>query len=85
MIPLDSSCIAAVSYDHAARILRIRFRNGGGIYSYYGVPPHIFQGLLKATSSHGGYYHAHIKGRYGKPGHPPEDTFRFLRAPGLPW
>ena len=45
-----------------ARQITIAFHSGG-VYEYYGVPYAEYAGLLNA-SSHGKYFHAHIKGRY---------------------
>jgi hypothetical protein len=72
MIYLDSTCLLAVAYDPGTRLLSLWFRRGGGPYTFYGVPGHIYRGLLAATDSHGRYYHARIKGRYGSPGHSPD-------------
>ncbi len=62
MPALHSSAIAAVSYDAAAMLLHITFHSGGP-YTSYRVPAWIYEGLVVADSA-GGYYHAHISGRY---------------------
>lgn len=61
MIPVVSSNLASVGYEGTT--LYIRFHSGG-LYAYYNVPASIYQGLMSA-SSHGTYFHAHIRGRYG--------------------
>jgi len=61
---LNSSAIDRVEYDPQTRELRIWFRPNGGPYSYYGVPQHIYDGLLRAPSA-GSYFNDHIKDRYG--------------------
>ncbi len=37
--------------------------HSGGVYEYYHVPHSEYTALMSA-SSHGKYFHAHIKGRY---------------------
>jgi hypothetical protein len=58
---VQSSNIAAVDYDGWGTLV-IAFHNGG-VYAYFHVPNSEFAGLMRA-SSHGKYFHAHIKGRY---------------------
>ncbi len=62
MIPLSSSDLRSAEYDAAGATLTIVFHDGS-VYEYYGVPHSEYAGLLNA-SSHGQYFHAHIKGRY---------------------
>jgi hypothetical protein len=54
-----SSDIRSIGYDDETRILEIEFHSGG-IYQYYSVPRVVYEGLMNA-SSHGKYFHAHIK------------------------
>ncbi len=61
MVSVASSDIASVGYENGT--LHIRF-NSGGLYAYYNVPVSVYQGLMKADS-HGKYFHANIRGRYG--------------------
>lgn len=61
MIPVDSSNLASVGYENGT--LHIRFHRGG-LYAYYNVPESIYNGLMMADS-HGKYFHAYIRGRYG--------------------
>ena len=61
MIPVRSSDIASIGYEGTT--LHIRFHSGG-LYAYHNVPPSVYAGLMNA-SSHGQYFHSHIKGRYG--------------------
>jgi KTSC domain-containing protein len=61
MIAVQSSNLAAVDYDWRGT-LTIAFHSGG-VYEYYQVPYSEYAGLMDA-SSHGGYFHAHIKDRY---------------------
>ena len=62
MINVRSSAIRAVGYDPATRRMRIAFSEGK-TYDFCGVPEHIFNGLL-AASSKGTYYNNHIRDRY---------------------
>ena len=57
-----SSNIASIGYDYGT--LHIRFHSGG-LYQYVNVPPLIYKNLMTA-SSHGKYYIANIKGKYGE-------------------
>ena len=61
MIPVSSSDIASVGYEGTTMYIRF---HSGGLYAYHNVPPSVYTGLMNA-SSHGQYFHAHIKGRYG--------------------
>lgn len=62
MVNLNSSSIRAVDYDPTNRRLYIWFPDNGP-YTFYGVPPPIFQGLITASSA-GRYYNQNIRGRY---------------------
>jgi hypothetical protein len=61
VITVQSSDLAAVDYDGRGTLV-IAFHSGG-VYAYYHVPNSEYAGLMNA-SSHGKYFHAHIKGRY---------------------
>jgi hypothetical protein len=58
-IPVESSNLTSVGYDRQSSILEVEFRSGG-IYQYFGVPEHIYEGLISAGSK-GSYFHQHIK------------------------
>ena len=60
MISVNSSNLAAVGFWGGT--LTIAFHNGG-VYEYYHVSYSEYAGLMNA-SSHGKYFHAHIKKRY---------------------
>lgn len=60
--PVTSSNLRTVGYDEATQTLEIEFHSGG-VYQYNSVPRSIYEGLMSA-SSHGKYFHAHIKGVY---------------------
>jgi len=62
MIPLNSSDLRGAEYDAASATLTIVFHDGS-VYEYFAVPYAEYVGLLNA-SSHGQYFHAHIKDRY---------------------
>jgi hypothetical protein len=62
MITLNSSALRAVDYDPFSRDMQIWFASGGP-YTFRGVPPSIYQGLISAGSP-GTYYNNHIRGRY---------------------
>lgn len=58
MIPVSSSNLAAVGYDHASQTLRVQFHSG--TYDYYSVPANLYEGLLNAASK-GSYHDTYIK------------------------
>jgi len=59
-VPVESTSIGSVGY--ADDVLEIRFRNGG-LYRYFGVPPDVHQGLMRADSK-GRFFNLHIRDRY---------------------
>ena len=61
--PVSSSNIASIGYDEGSQTLEIEFHSSG-VYQYYGVPKSLYTGLMNA-SSHGTYFHQHIRGHYG--------------------
>ena len=63
MPSLNSSAISFVRYDATSGELRITF-SSGGTYTYFGVPPEVYDGLMNADSA-GRYFHAVIRPRYG--------------------
>ncbi len=60
MIPVNSSDLASVGYEFGK--LYIHFHSGG-TYVYFDVPIFIYENLMGA-SSHGKYFHSHIKNAY---------------------
>ena len=61
-VPVNSSNILSIGYDADKQMLEIEF-NTGRVYRYSGVPPHVYSGLMKA-SSHGKYFLTYIQGVY---------------------
>lgn len=59
---INSSNIKSVGYDSQVQALEVEFHSGD-IYQYHGVPSNVYEGLMRA-SSHGSYFHQHIKGNY---------------------
>ena len=57
-----SSNLASVGYDPESQTLEIGF-NSGSVYQYFGVPAAVHAGLMNA-SSHGKYFHEHIRDTY---------------------
>lgn len=55
-IPVESTNLASVGYDPESSTLEIEFRNGG-IYQYFGVPQHIYEELINASSKGQYFYH----------------------------
>ncbi len=58
----DSSMIRAFGYDEAEGILEVAFHTTG-VYRYYDVPLHVFEGLRDASSK-GRYMRGHIIDQY---------------------
>jgi len=58
----DSSMISAFGYDEAEGILEVAFHRTG-VYRYYNVPLHVFEGLRDASSK-GSYMRNHIIDMY---------------------
>jgi hypothetical protein len=63
LLPVDSTCLKAVGYDHDRRTLRLAFRDGDREYDYYNVPSEVFDGLL-AADSHGQFFLANIRDKF---------------------
>lgn len=61
MVPVKSSNIKAVGFDHEADTLHIEFNNG--TYVFKDVPPEAHRALMDAESV-GSHFHKHIKGKY---------------------
>lgn len=62
LVPVKSSNIAAVGYDPAARLLRLRFQDGA-THDYRDVPDHVHLGLMQSGSK-GRFFHARIRDLY---------------------
>ena len=60
-VRLDSSAIAAVSYDEKERTLEVEFREGE-TYRYAHVPEFVYRELLKAESA-GAFWNS-VKDQY---------------------
>ena len=60
--PVQSSNIKSIGYEEKSKVLEIEFHSGG-VYQYFSVPHEVYEGLINA-SSHGKYFHAHIKTIY---------------------
>lgn len=58
-LPVASSLLASVAYDHDRAILQLEFRSGA-VYQYFRVPRQSYQELLQADS-HGAYFNRHIR------------------------
>lgn len=57
-----STNIRSVGYDPESNTLEIEFHSGS-VYQYYNVPQTIYDELMRA-SSHGSYFHKHIRTKY---------------------
>lgn len=59
---VSSTNIRSVGYDPESSTLEIEFHSGG-IYQYLSVPKATYDELMRA-SSHGSYFHIHIREHY---------------------
>lgn len=62
-VPVSSSNIASIGYDSSSQTLEIEFLDGS-VYQYFGVPASEHDNLMSAAS-HGSYFSARIRNRYG--------------------
>jgi hypothetical protein len=62
MNAVESATLGAIGYDDAQGILRLEFRSHA-VYSYFGVPGVVYEGLL-AASSKGKYFNGAIRGHF---------------------
>ncbi len=61
--PVVSSNLRSVGYDPSSKTLEIEF-NLGRVHQYHDVPQTIYEQLMVA-SSHGKFFHVHIRNVYG--------------------
>jgi hypothetical protein len=61
-VAVDSSSIAALSYDAESRVLGVQFRSGAA-YRYREVPAAVFAEFLRADSK-GRYFAKKVRGKY---------------------
>jgi hypothetical protein len=59
----NSTAVRAATYNPGTGTLTLWFTSSGRGYDYYGVPMHVFEGLLSASSK-GTYFNAYIRDRY---------------------
>lgn len=63
LTPVDSSNVAAVGYDEAARELHVQFRSGQ-TYRYFDVPPDVHAALWHPDTSIGSHISRNVRGVY---------------------
>ena len=57
-----SSAISSVGYDERSSVLEVEFESGA-VYDYLGVPPKVYEDLLKASSK-GTFVSRRIRDRF---------------------
>ncbi|MFJ3044777.1 KTSC domain-containing protein [Herbaspirillum chlorophenolicum] len=62
-VSVSSSNIASIGHDETTQTLEVEFLDSA-VYEYYGVPEHVFQELLSASSV-GRYFAQNVKNVYG--------------------
>lgn len=60
--PVSSSNLRSIGYDLKSLTLEIEFHDGS-VYQYFDVPESVYNALMSA-SSHGSFFHRHIKDRF---------------------
>lgn len=60
--PVDSSTIASVGYDRAARVMEIEFRSGR-VYAYADVSYRVYRDFMDARSM-GQHFNREIRGQF---------------------
>lgn len=60
-VPVDSSVVGSVGYDHETRVLFVRI--GGRYYRYLAVPPEVHAEFLAAPSK-GKFFTSRVKPAY---------------------
>ena len=70
-VRLDSSTLAAATYDGHRETLRLDFLDGTR-YRYSGIAPTLYRELLGATSK-GSFFNRHIRGHFPYVKIPPEN------------
>jgi KTSC domain len=58
----DSTLLKAAAYHAQFAVLELTFHSGA-VYRYFGVPPQIYNQLLRAQSK-GRYFNSHIRNRF---------------------
>lgn len=62
-VQVTSTVLRSVGYDATTRTLETEFTSGA-IYRYHDVPAEVHDGLM-AADSHGQYFNAFVRDRYG--------------------
>ena len=61
--PVQSSALQSVGYDPEKKILELEFRDSGGVWQYFKLPPGVYNKFIHAESL-GNYFVTKIKGQY---------------------
>ena len=61
-VPVNSSNLASVGYDTAAKVLEVEFREGR-VYQYHDVPESAYRALMEDDSK-GSHFHRYIRDKY---------------------
>lgn len=62
LIPVTSSNIKSIGWDHELSILYVEFKNGK-MYAYKGVPEEVYADFIHSESA-GKFFYAQIKGNF---------------------
>jgi hypothetical protein len=60
---VDSSALQSIGYDAGTQTLELEFRDNGGIWQYFALPPAFYKRFIKATSL-GRFFVKKIKGKF---------------------
>jgi hypothetical protein len=62
LLPVQSSNLKAIGYDHATQTMAVQFLNGN-IYHYDSVPQTVYDNFM-ADDSKGSYFSKFVRGKY---------------------
>jgi hypothetical protein len=62
---VSSTCLSEVAYNEAREELTVTFVQNGASYTYSGVPKHVYQELIDASSVGEEYYFSIRESGYG--------------------
>lgn len=62
LLPVQSSNLKAIGYDHATQTMAVQFLNGN-IYHYEAVPQSVYDNLM-ADESKGSFFSKFVRGKF---------------------
>ncbi|MEO6148701.1 MAG: KTSC domain-containing protein [Mucilaginibacter sp.] len=62
---VDSSALQSIGYDAEQQTLELEFRDNGGVWQYFGLPPSVYKRFIQAESL-GRFFVKKIKGKFSE-------------------